>query len=198
MTVRRTLVLASGNPHKLEELQSAMPGWEVRALDRADYPPETGSTYRANAAAKARFGRLHANPHAWVLGEDSGIEVTALGGLPGVESARWAENGVGRTLEELEGATDRRARYVCVLVALAPDGAEAVTEGELAGEIVTGPPRGCEGFGYDPIFVPRGGTLTVAELGDTWKRAHYHRAAAAAALARALDLSGPAAPGTVC
>lgn len=187
---RCSVVLASTNPHKLEELQAALPGWEVEALDLDDYPAETGATYQENAAAKARFGRVH-TADAWVVGEDSGIEAAALGGRPGVESARWAADGVARMLDRLEGETDRRARYVCVMVAVAADGAEVVAEGVLAGSIVTGPPRGREGFGYDPIFVPAGKTQTVAELGDAWKRAHSHRACAAAALARLLSRVGP-------
>lgn len=186
MTISHKVVLASANPHKLEELRAALPGWEVEALDRDDYPAETGSTYLENAAAKARFGRLHAAADVWVVGEDSGIEVAAFGGGPGVESARWAADGVASMLDELAGETDRRARYVCVIVALAAGGAAVETEGVLEGSIVTGPPRGREGFGYDPIFVPAGETRTVAELGDTWKRAHSHRARAAAALAAAL------------
>jgi XTP/dITP diphosphohydrolase len=88
-------------------------------------------------------------------------------------------------LEELDGVADRAARYVCVLVAISPEGAEITAEGMLAG-LVCGPPRGEGGFGYDPVFVPRGESLTVAELGDEWKTTHSHRARAAAALAAAL------------
>ncbi len=184
VTHRCSAVLASTNPHKLEELRAALPGWEIHALARDDYPAETGATYQENAAAKARFGRLHAAGGAWVIGEDSGIEVAALDGGPGVESARWAGDGVARILDALGGETDRRARYVCTMVAVATDGAEVVAEGVLEGSIVTGPPRGREGFGYDPIFVPAGEMRTVAELGDAWKHAHSHRARAAAALAQ--------------
>ena len=180
------LVLASSNRHKLEELRRALPGWEILSLGRDDLPAETGSTYRENAAAKARFGRRHADPGVWVVGEDSGIEAAALGGRPGVESARWAADGVARMLAELKGETDRRARYVCVMVAVAADGAENVAEGVVEGSIVTGPPRGREGFGYDPIFVPAGETRTVAELGDAWKGAHSHRSRAAVVLAERL------------
>jgi XTP/dITP diphosphohydrolase len=143
-----------------------------------------------NAAGKARFGRSHAPAAAWVLGEDSGIEVAALGGAPGVESARWAEDGVARLLAELADAADRRARYRSVLVAVSPTGREVVVEGVLDGSIVTGAPRGAEGFGYDPIFVPTGEDRTVAELGNDWKRRHSHRARAAAALAAALAATG--------
>lgn len=184
----RQLVVATGNPHKLAELRLALPGWEVRALGRDDTPPETGTTYLDNARIKARFAHAHAPPGAWAGGEDSGIEAAALDGAPGVRSARWADDGVARLLRELEGADDRAARYVCVLVAIDPDGREVVAEGTLPGRI-EGPPRGTGGFGYDPIFVPEGQSRTVAELGSSWKREHSHRARATRALARRLDAS---------
>jgi XTP/dITP diphosphohydrolase len=176
--------LASGNPHKLEELRAALPGWELELLV-ADYPEETGATYLDNARAKAGFGRLLA-PGQWVLGEDSGIEVEALGGEPGLHSARWAggRDPVEALLERLGDRTDRGARYVCNLVALGPDGEERVGVGVLQGRVAESP-AGSEGFGYDPIFVPEGESLTVAELGDAWKRASSHRARAARALADA-------------
>jgi XTP/dITP diphosphohydrolase len=120
-----------------------------------------------------------------MLGEDSGIEVAALGGSPGVHSARWAEEPIARLLAELEGVTDRRAHYVCELVAIGPDGEELRGTGTLEGRIAE-EPRGSEGFGYDPIFVPDSEELTVAELGNAWKRANSHRARAAAALNSAL------------
>jgi XTP/dITP diphosphohydrolase len=177
--------LASQNPHKLDELRAALPGWELELLGSHDYPPEDGSTYGENALAKARFGRPLAAPGAWVLGEDSGIEVAALGGRPGIASARWAADGVARLLEELDGVADRRARYVCELVALSPDGEELRTAGILEGGIAT-ERRGAEGFGYDPIFVPAGETQTVGELGNAWKSRNSHRARAAQALAELL------------
>ena len=121
-----------------------------------------------------------------MLGEDSGIEVAALGGGPGIASARWAEDGVARLVEELHGEEDRRARYVCELVALGPDGEERRGTGVLEGTIAAAP-RGSEGFGYDPIFVPLGESRTVAELGDAWKRSNSHRARAAAALEQVTD-----------
>jgi XTP/dITP diphosphohydrolase len=116
-----------------------------------------------------------------MLGEDSGIEVAALGGRPGLASARWADDGVTALLEVLEGVSDRRARYVCELVALSPVGEELRGTGILEGAIAT-ERRGDEGFGYDPIFVPDGSERTVAELGNSWKHEHSHRARAAAAL----------------
>lgn len=175
--------LASQNENKLRELRHAMPGWEIELLDAHDYPPEDGATYYENALGKARYGVEQAG--TWVLGEDSGIEVRALGGRPGIESARWADDGVAALLEALEGVDEREARYVCELVALSPDGEERRGTGTVEGTIAR-EPCGSEGFGYDPIFVPRGETRTVAELGNDWKRDHSHRAEAARRLAELL------------
>ena len=179
------LLLASRNENKLRELRAALPDWEIALLDASDEPVENGRTFLDNARIKARHGRAHAPAEAWVAGEDSGLEVVALGGRPGVESARWAADGVARMLLELEGVGDRRARYVCELLVLAPDGGERRAVGTLAGRIAD-VRRGDEGFGYDPIFVPDGETRTVAELGNAWKARHSHRARAARTLAEAL------------
>jgi XTP/dITP diphosphohydrolase len=178
------LRLASSNANKARELECAVPGWKIEPLEADDYPPEDGETYYDNALIKARFGHGLA-PESIVLGEDSGIEVVALGGNPGVHSARWAEDGVARLLAELTGESDRRARYVCELVALLPDGSERRGRGTLEGTIVP-ERRGSEGFGYDPVFVPAGETRTVAQLGDVWKAQNSHRARAALALLEAL------------
>jgi XTP/dITP diphosphohydrolase len=173
--------------HKLEELRRALPGWPIALLGRDDAPPEDGATFEDNARIKARWGRLHAPADAWALGEDSGIEATALGGAPGVHSARWAAGDpVGRMLEALGGETDRRARYVCVLVAIAPDGREVVAEGTLSGRIIEAA-AGSEGFGFDPVFVPEGEDCTVSQLGNGWKAEHSHRARAAGRLAGLLE-----------
>ena len=174
-----TAHLASKNVNKLRELRHALPNWELELLDADAYPPEEGETYYDNALGKARFGREHTS--GWVLGEDSGIEVAALGGRPGIESARWAADGVTALLEALQGVDDRRARYVAELVALSPRGDELRGTGTVEGTIAL-EPRGSEGFGYDPIFVPDGESRTVAELGDAWKAKHSHRARAAQAL----------------
>jgi ribonuclease PH len=173
------------------ELERLMPGWTIVPLDRDDYPPETGATYADNARGKARFG---ARGDAWSLGEDSGVEVDALGGRPGIESARYAPEGapaIAKLLGELDGVPSdrRRARYVSELVAIAPDGEELRGTGTLDGRIVA-EPRGAEGFGYDPIFVPDGEERTVAELGDDWKAANSHRARAVRALLEAVDAAG--------
>ena len=187
------LVLASRNENKLRELRSALPDWEIELLSAPGEPVEDADSFLGNARIKARHGRVHAHPRDWVAGEDSGIEAVALGGAPGVESARWAEDGVTRLLAELEGVADRRARYVCELVVLSPDGSELVAVGTLEGEIAS-QPRGAEGFGYDPIFIPVGMSATVAELGDAWKSEHSHRARAARALAATLGDTVVASP----
>ncbi|MCZ7588825.1 MAG: non-canonical purine NTP pyrophosphatase [Gaiella sp.] len=180
------LVLASGNAHKLEELRRALPGLEIELLGRDDAPVEDGATFEENARIKARWGRLHAPADAWVVGEDSGIEAAALGGRPGVRTARWAAGDpVGRMVAALAGREDRRARYVCVLVAIGPEGEEVVAEGALEGMIAR-EASGSEGFGFDPVFLPDGETDTVAVLGNGWKETRSHRAKAAAELRRRL------------
>ena len=187
--------LASTNPGKLRELRAAFPDWEIELLGADEYPPEKGETYYENARAKALFARS-AEPDAWVLGEDSGIEVEGLAWGPGVNSSRFARGDeVGRLLEALAGVDKRRARYVCELVALAPDGRELRGTGMLEGRIAH-EPRGSGGFGYDPIFVPDGEERSVAELGDDWKRANSHRARAAAALRRAIGGAASGGPET--
>ena len=185
----RVALLCSRNRHKARELERLLPGWSIAPLDVDDYPPETGDSYRENALGKARHGRLHAADGAWVLGEDSGLEVAALGGRPGLHSARYAPEGapaIAKLLEELDGVDDRRARYVSELVAIAPDGETLHARGVVAGSIATAA-RGTGGFGYDPVFVPDGEERTVGELGDDWKALHSHRARAAGLLREAVD-----------
>jgi XTP/dITP diphosphohydrolase len=184
-------VLASANAHKLEELREGLRGWRLDPLQASEWPEETGDTYEENARIKARFGRERAPADAWVLGEDSGIEVDALDGGPGVRSARWTPHGdqADALLERLAGDDERRARMVTEIVALAPSGDEIHVRGVLEGELAS-ERRGDSGFGYDPIFIPDGYDLTVAELGDDWKRMHSHRARAAQALLEALRTGG--------
>ena len=185
-TLSPRATVCSANPHKLEEFQALFPGWDLALLADGEFPPEDGPTYLENARIKARFGRLAGPDDRVMLADDSGIEVAALGGCPGVQTARWAEGmHVEKLLAALAGELDRRARYVCELVALPPEGGEARGTGVLPGEIAL-VPAGEEGFGFDPVFVPRGESRTVAELGDAWKALHSHRALAARALADAL------------
>jgi len=177
-------LLCSRNPHKARELERLLPGWQVSPLDADGYAEETGTTYFENARAKARYGRAVGDPDAWMIGEDSGIEVDGLGGAPGLESARLGgDDPVGWLLAALEGAPGeaRCGRYVCELVAVSPSGEEVRGTGVLDGTIAE-EPRGREGFGYDPVFVPDGETRTVAELGNEWKAENSHRARAARAL----------------
>jgi XTP/dITP diphosphohydrolase len=175
----------------LRELRAALPGWTVEAIDADESPEETGATYEENARLKARFGRERAGPGDWVIGEDAGIEVDALGGGPGVRSARWADEPVERLLAELRDVDHRAGRYRCVIVAIGPAGREVVAEGTLEGRIAL-EPRGSEGFAYDPVFIPAGGNRTVAELGNDWKSRNSARARAAAALKAALAGTGSA------
>jgi XTP/dITP diphosphohydrolase len=183
-----TAAFASRNLDKARELEDLLPGWQIELLEVDEFPPEVGETYYENARDKARFGRALEKRPIWVLGEDSGIEVAGLEWAPGVRSARFGgADPVGRLLEALNGIEGerRRARYVCELVCLSQDGVESRGTGMLEGRIVFDP-RGSEGFGYDPIFVPDGEERTVAELGNVWKRASSHRARAARALLNAL------------
>jgi XTP/dITP diphosphohydrolase len=188
--------LASGNPHKARELGVLLPGWEIEPLDAGPMPEEVGATFYENARAKALYGRTVGEPGAWVLGEDSGLEVEGLGGRPGIRSARYAgedasdEDNVLRLLEELAGVgpDGRGARYVCELVCLSPQLGELRGSGTLEGRIAEAP-RGSGGFGYDPVFLPDGESRTVAELGDEWKAGSSHRARAAQALLEAVGIA---------
>ena len=184
------LVLASGNPHKLVELRSALPGWEIEPVVTEGEPPhEDGTTFEENARIKARWGRRHAPPDAWAMGEDSGIEAAALGGAPGVLTARWAAGDpVGRMLQALEGEDARQARYVCALVAIDPDGRELVARGTLAGTIAR-VASGSEGFGFDPVFVPRGQDRTFAAMEAAEKATSSHRGQAVRAFLAFLEKS---------
>jgi XTP/dITP diphosphohydrolase len=187
-------VLASRNAHKARELERLLPGWTIEPLDAGEWPDEAGETYYENALAKARFARDAGDRDCWTIGEDSGLEVAALGGRPGLGSARYAPAGapaIAKLLGEIEGVSDRRARYVSELVAIAPGGEEVRGSGVLEGRIAA-EPRGSEGFGYDPVFVPDGEELTVAELGEGWKAEHSHRARAARALREAVERLGVA------
>ncbi|MGH3035659.1 MAG: non-canonical purine NTP pyrophosphatase [Gaiellaceae bacterium] len=185
--------LVSKNAHKARELERLLPGWAIEPIDVAELPDETGATFYENARAKALFGRAVGDPDAWMIGEDSGLEVQALEGRPGIRSARYAGSGASdddntaKLLVELAGVGGdaRRARYVSELVCVAPGHEEYRGSGTLAGRIAAAR-RGSAGFGYDPVFVPEGEERTVAELGDDWKARHSHRAAAAAALRKAV------------
>jgi XTP/dITP diphosphohydrolase len=184
------IYLATGSAHKAHEL-GRMLGRPVEAVPGYAPPVEDGTTYADNARIKAEAGRAQAPAGAWVLADDSGLEVAALDGGPGVWSARFGGDGLddaGRNallLEQLDGRSDRDAVYVCVLVAIAPDGRLVKSRGRVAGSIAAAP-RGTGGFGYDPLFVPEGEERTAAELSPAEKDAISHRGRAARALREAL------------
>ena len=185
---RLKAILASRNTNKLRELAAALPDWELDLLSASDYPAEDGDSYFENARLKACFARGVTASDAWVVGEDSGLEVAGLGGRPGLRSARYAGSGEdpnAKLLAELQGVLGpgRCARYVCELVGISPEGKEVRGTGVLEGSIAL-EPLGSGGFGYDPVFLPDGEEHTVAELGDAWKRKASHRARAARALGK--------------
>ena len=184
------IYLASQNSHTALELGRLL-GADIAPLPGYDAPLEDGETFTANALNKARAGAGAAPAGAMVVADDSGIVVEALGGAPGIHSARYGGDGLddaGRVthlLAELGDAADRRAAFVCVLVAVAADGTELVVEGRVDGTIAAAP-RGTSGFGYDPVFVPAGETRTIGELSAAEKDALSHRGRAAALLCAAL------------
>ena len=182
------LVLATRNSHKLSELRGLLSPHEVLPLpDEVELPPETGSTFEENALGKARAAAsLTGSP---VVADDSGIEAAALGGAPGVRSARFAgetatdEQNLARLLRDVPPDGDTRVAYVCALVVVWPDGDEVSVEGRCSGRL-THRLRGQGGFGYDPAFVPDGlpGERTMAETSPAEKAEISHRGRAARAL----------------
>jgi XTP/dITP diphosphohydrolase len=190
-------VACTGNLHKVEELDRLLPDLALEALPSGTpLPPEIGATFLDNARIKAHAG--HAMfPDRWVLADDSGLIVDSLDGAPGVRSARFAgesssdEANTRLLLERLApypSADLRSARFACVLVAVAPDGSEYSAEGFVEGRISSAP-RGDQGFGYDPVFVPEGETQTFAELGPDAKERMSHRARAARELTTLLAVA---------
>ncbi|HVQ90576.1 MAG TPA: RdgB/HAM1 family non-canonical purine NTP pyrophosphatase [Mycobacteriales bacterium] len=187
------LLLATRNEHKLVELRRILaPEVAVRIVGLADVPtfpelPETGATFAENALSKARDAVRHTGLPA--VADDSGLSVDALNGMPGVLSARWSGAGHddGRNLrlvlEQIADLPDSRrgAAFVCAAALVTPDGTEQVVHGQLDGALVR-EPRGSNGFGYDPIFLPAGRTQTSAELSAADKDAISHRGLALRAL----------------
>ena len=193
----RRLVLASGNPAKRRELEALLAPLAFEVIPQAtlgiESAPETGTTFLANALLKARHAAQRAQLPA--LADDSGLEVDALGGRPGVWSARFAgaqasdAANLHRLLDELQAVPEerRQARYQCVIVLMrsAEDEQPLVARGTWEGRIAQAP-RGHGGFGYDPVFVPAGERRTAAELSSAEKNSVSHRAQALAALIAAL------------
>jgi XTP/dITP diphosphohydrolase len=180
------LVLATHNAHKAREFERLLPGFEVETHP-GELPAETEETFRENAELKADHVFEALGGGAWVLADDSGIEAAALGGRPGVRSARFAGEQAGDAenlrvlLDALANESDRRVAYVAELVLIDPNGRRRYARGELRGTLAT-EPRGEGGFGYDPAFVPDGETRTVGEMSAAEKDAISHRARAAASL----------------
>lgn len=184
----RRLLLATGNAHKLAEVAAILEDWDVEARDPA--VEETGATFEENALLKARA--VVAEVGGIAVADDSGIEIEALGGAPGVASARWTAEGdwIPRVLRELADREDdeRGCRYVCAAAAVWPDGCEVVVRGTVAGRIAT-TPRGTGGFGYDPVMIPNEGDgRTFAEMTAPEKHALSHRGRAFRSLAARLQL----------
>ena len=182
----RTLVIASHNEGKVREIADLLRPFGVEVLSAGALglpePEETGATFRANAALKARPAAAASGLPA--LADDSGLAVDALGGRPGIASARWAERpdgtrdfryGMEKLQLELEGEPDRAAHFVCALALAWPDGHSECFEGRVDGRLVW-PPRGDRGFGYDPMFLPQGHDITFGEMEPDAKHAISHRA----------------------
>lgn len=184
----QTIVVASHNQGKVREIRALLAPFGLKTISAAELdlpePDETETSYAGNARLKAVAAATAANLPA--LSDDSGIDVTALDGQPGIYAARWAEDEDGnrdfmramkRVQDELGDREDRSAKFVCALCLAFPDGQSKVYEGTCEGEIVW-PPRGEKGFGYDPIFVMNGDSQTFAEIDPEEKHAKSHRAAA--------------------
>jgi XTP/dITP diphosphohydrolase len=188
-----TIVLATRNPGKVAELRRILSAYDVDLVGLDDYPdvpevPETGETFVANALLKA-----HAIAQATGLlavADDSGLAVDALNGMPGVLSARWAGShgddaaNLALVIAQLTDTPDDRrgAAFICAAAAATPAGREVVVEGRVEGTLLRNP-RGSNGFGYDPIFVPIGESRTTAEMSADEKDAISHRGKAFRALA---------------
>jgi XTP/dITP diphosphohydrolase len=188
---RDRLIIASHNSGKIEEIAALLVPFAIEAVSAGSLgipePEETGDSFEANAALKARAAAEASGFPA--LADDSGLVVPALGGAPGIYSARWAGpakdfgTAMARVHREL-GNKNRSAAFVAVLALARPKGETQLFRGEVDGSLIW-PPRGDRGFGYDPMFVPRGGSLTFGEMDPAEKHRISHRARAFAKLVEA-------------
>lgn len=189
------LVFATNNKHKLKEITEIV-GDQYRIVSLNELGcyediPETENTLEGNALLKARF--IHSRYHCNCFADDTGLEIEALHGEPGVYSARYAgdhcsfEDNIVKVLQKLEGKTNRNALFRTV-IALIIDGQEFLFDGAIKGTIIEAK-KGISGFGYDPIFIPEGFTETFAEMGDDLKNKISHRALATQKLTQFLLLS---------
>lgn len=192
----KKIILATANPNKAREFEALMEGIHVEPMPPSfELPEETGTTFEENARLKAQAVRERYLQRAivmdgtppWVMADDSGIEVSALAGAPGIYSSRFAGDdatdvdNVNKLLRDLSGSDDRSARFVCVIVCYLPQGQEFVARGELKGTIAP-EPHGEFGFGYDPVFIPDKYLLTVSQLSAEEKNRISHRARAVQSL----------------
>ena len=188
MTSLRHLVFASNNQHKVAEIQEVLPPWIVlqtlKDIGCNEELPETSPTIEGNAIQKAQY--LYDKYHSPCFADDTGLEIEALGGRPGVYSARYAgpnraaDANMKKVLEELQGIENRNAQFKTV-IALMLDGNPVLFEGVVKG-VIANKPMGVQGFGYDPIFRPLSSELTFAEMPIELKNTISHRALAAAKL----------------
>jgi XTP/dITP diphosphohydrolase len=193
MKLVRELIVASHNPGKVREIAALLAPHAIVVRGAVELglaePEETGATFAENAILKARAAAQASGLPA--LADDSGLSVTALDGAPGIYSARWAgptknfSFAMARVERELEHIADRSAKFVCALVLAQPSGEVEVFEGEVLGSLEF-PPRGTNGFGYDPIFVASGMIETFGELDPAKKHAISHRARAFEKFARSV------------
>jgi len=182
------LWVASFNDHKIKEFRSLLPKdfkgelFSAKDLDFYSAPEETGATFLENATLKAKAMRPLVPSEEWLISEDSGIEVEALNGLPGIHSARYAgakasdlmNNDKLIKMLNFKGSTSRKARYFCQIVSISPTGEVKNFEGECKGEIAL-KPSGTKGFGYDPLFIPEGYDVSMADLSLKEKNSISHR-----------------------
>lgn len=184
------LWIATGNTGKLKEYElqlKELPDLKIHAQNEiAGFSPrpEDGKTFLDNARIKTKTLKS-VRSNDWVLGEDSGLDVAGLGGFPGIHSARYAgpkasdSENVAKLLKmmQIRNVADRSAKFVCTTMVYTPEGEEWVFTGEMKGTIAKAP-KGGLGFGYDPVFIPDGQTMTLAELGPGFKIQNSHRAVA--------------------
>jgi XTP/dITP diphosphohydrolase len=184
------LYVATHNQHKIREIGEILSGIEIVPDDPAGVV-EDAPDFAGNALIKVR-AIAKAHPGEWCMADDSGLEVAALGGAPGVRSARYAGEEADTAknnallLANLRGASDRRARFTCCCALVDPDGAEHVVVGHCRGRIADGE-SGAGGFGYDPLFIPDGREVSFAELASDEKNSISHRAAALAKAAEIIN-----------
>ena len=185
------LFVATHNAHKIKEISEILPEFEIVADDPSNVE-ENAPDFIGNAQIKVEAVAL-SHPGCWCMADDSGLEVDALGGAPGVRSARYAgepsdsDANNALLLRNLDGVENRKANFTCAIALVAPDGTRHNAIGRCNGRIAL-TPSGAKGFGYDPLFVPDGYSQSFAELGEAVKNTISHRARALSAVKQILSL----------